>query len=44
MTTTFSCSTPFSMAKFFVYSEFAITFSTLFKTLFALLFKELPLA
>ena len=31
------------MTKFFVYSEFAITFSTLFKTLFALLFKELPL-
>jgi len=34
---------PLSIAKFFVYSELAITFSTSSKTLITLLFIELPL-
>ena len=35
-------STPFLIAKFLVYSEFAITFSTLLRTFTTLLFNELP--
>jgi phosphatidylinositol alpha-1,6-mannosyltransferase len=35
-------STPLFIAKFFVYSEFAITFSTLLRTFITLLFNELP--
>ena len=43
ITITLSLLTPLLIAKFLVYSELAITFSTLLKTLITLLFKELPL-
>ena len=43
ITLTFSLSVPLLIAKFFVYSELAITFSALLRTLIALLFSELPL-
>ena len=43
ITTIFSLLTPQLIAKFFVYSELAITFSTLFKTSKTRLFKLVPL-
>ena len=42
MTNNFFESIPFSIARFFVYSELAITFSTLFKTFLTLLLIKLP--
>ena len=42
ITMIFSCFTPISIAKFLVYSEFAIIFSTLFKTSNKRLFIEEP--
>ena len=42
ITIIFSSLTPQSIARFFVYSELAITFSTLFKTFKTRLFKLVP--